>query len=93
MKSVDTQCLNSNQMEQVNATKKLLPISDCVRRIFLAHAAEVQAEVIYKIPGGFGWKKSLPLQLIFDKAVAEDLGLSEEVTQKLKSLHEQLLRK
>lgn len=57
---------------------------------FLAHAAEVQAEVIYKIPGDFGWKKSLPLQLIFDKAVAEDLGLSEEVTQKLKSLHEQI---
>jgi hypothetical protein len=56
----------------------------------LAPLTEVRAELLYRVPGDFGWRKSLPLQLILDKDVIEDLGLNEEVARKLKQLHEKV---
>lgn len=53
-------------------------------------STEVSAEIISRIPGDFGWRKSIPLQLILAKEVIEDLGLSEKVAHKLKQLHEQI---
>src|SRR5690349_5457836 len=52
--------------------------------------ADVRDEIVSRIPGDFGWRKSIPLQLILAKEVVEDLGLSEEVAHKLKQLHEQI---
>lgn len=51
---------------------------------------EVRAQIVSKVPGPFGWKKSVPLHLILDKGVANDLGLSPETTGELKRLHEQI---
>jgi hypothetical protein len=53
-------------------------------------STEVRAEIISRIPGDFGWRKSIPLQLILAKGVVEDLGFSAEVAGKLKQLHEQI---
>lgn len=58
----------------------------------LAVVTEVRGEIISRVPGDFGWKKSVPLQLILEKRVVEDLGLGAEVSQKLKQLHEQIQR-
>ena len=56
------------------------------------HCAEVRAEIGSKVPGDFGWRKSLPLHLITSKQVVDDLGLSPEIAQKLKALHDQVQR-
>lgn len=52
--------------------------------------ADASAEIISRIPGDFGWRKSVPLHLILARDVVEDLGLKEETAQKLKQLHEQI---
>jgi hypothetical protein len=56
----------------------------------LAIATEVRGEIVSRVPGDIGWKKSIPLQLILEKRVIEDLGLSADVSQKLTQLHEQI---
>lgn len=58
----------------------------------LAFSTDVRSEIISKVPGDFGWRKSVPLHLILSRRVVQDLGLSMEVAQNLKSLHEQIQR-
>ncbi len=60
--------------------------------IVSALSTNVRSEIISKVPGDFGWRKSLPLHLILSTQVVEDLGLSKEVAQKLKTLHDQIQR-
>jgi hypothetical protein len=50
----------------------------------------VRGEVISKIPGDFGWRKSVPLQLIVEPAVIKDLGLTPDAAQRLQKLHEEM---
>lgn len=52
-------------------------------------SSEADAEV-YAIPKGFGWRASVPLQLIEDDAVVADLGLDPMVGQKLRNLHRKI---
>jgi hypothetical protein len=53
----------------------------------------VRGEVISKIPGDFGWRKSVPLQLIAEPAVIKDLGLTPDAAQRLQKLHEEIQAK
>lgn len=63
-----------------------------VAAFVLVFCADVRAEIISKVPGDFGWRKSLPLHLILSTQVVADLGLSSDVSLKLKTLHKQIQR-
>src|SRR5262245_16823218 len=41
------------------------------------------AEIIYKIPKGFGWRQGVPVQLVEDDAVQSDLELDAATAHKL----------
>jgi len=68
----------------------LLRIAFAIGVFGLTLCAEVRAEIVYRIPGDFGWRKSIPLQLILDKDVIDDLELSPAAASKLRQLHEQI---
>lgn len=54
-------------------------IRGCVVLVALmASATLAYAEIIYRIPKGFGWRQGIPLQLLEEEAVQKDLGLSAE---------------
>src|SRR5690349_600204 len=57
--------------------------------LIVAFSAEIRGEITTRVPGDFGWRKSVPLELITNPDVIKDLGLSEQVAEQLKNLHEE----
>ncbi len=47
-------------------------------------------EHIYRMPGDFGWRKSIPLQLLISREIVKDLGISDSDARRLNRLHEQI---
>jgi hypothetical protein len=89
----------SPQTERVTGTMQFhslcnLAVMSVVFMIALTSEACAQPQLDipnqYFIPRDFGWRKSISLYHIGDKAVIDDLGLSADLIQKLQELQKQI---
>jgi Spy/CpxP family protein refolding chaperone len=56
-----------------------------------AVGSAARAEIITKIPGDFGWRKSVPLQYVQEQGVIEEFKLTAEVSEELRKLNRRIV--
>lgn len=73
----------------MNQYRTVLPIAMLVT--YALCVGRASAEISTLIPGSFGWKKSVPLHLVVEARVIEDLDLDPDKAAALKSLHDRIM--